>query len=524
MSSSVSPKPRPSNRRRTALLIGIGLLLGALVTVGVAALLINIFQHRVESQNPYFRVVNIDEKTFDPAVWGQNFPLQYDGWRKTAEMEPADQVTRTPTADDPRTVKTHSKLEADPRLVTMWTGYAFAIEYNEPRGHMYMLEDQTLVKRVTQFNQPGACLNCHSSIPEVLNNIGGDPAQAWATMNKSPYSEVVGKANNHPVGCIDCHDPKTMALRVTRPAFINGMKALKNGQGVKDYDVNRDASAAEMRTFVCAQCHVEYYFAGDGKTLTFPWDNGLKIDDEFKYYNDHGFSDFTNTITGGPVVKAQHPDFETFSQGVHASAGVTCADCHMAYKREGGQKITDHQVRSPMINDETINRSCLNCHRASEEEMRGRVKTIHDRYEEAKNKSFDAFMDLVHDIQAARTNGTPANQVTAAQLYARKASFWIDYVVSENSRGFHAPAYTIRILNDATDASRKGQMSLRDAQYAQRAMTEPNLVPSPAPLGNKAPIATPKPGATAATPGATPTYWKTATANAATTPSPTPSR
>ncbi|WP_072041957.1 ammonia-forming cytochrome c nitrite reductase subunit c552 [Nigerium massiliense] len=514
MSSKATPEQPLSKKRRRnriAWLIALGLIIGAVVTAAIAALLINVFQHRQESENPYFRVTNLDEKSFDPAVWGENFPLQYQGWRLTSQMQPDDQKTRTATDGDPRTVVAKSKLEADPRLVTMWQGYAFAVEYNEPRGHAYMLEDQRLVKRVTQFKQPGACLNCHTSLPEVLNSIGGDPAEAWATMNKTPYKEISKKAN-HPVSCIDCHDPKTMELRVTRPAFINGMKALKEGQGVKDYDVNRDATASEMRTFVCAQCHVEYYFKGDAKTLTFPWNNGLTIDDEFKYYNDIGFSDFQHRLTGANVVKAQHPDFETWSNGVHASAGVGCADCHMPYKREGAAKISDHQVRSPMINDETINASCLTCHRASEAEMKQRVQTIHDRYEHTKNVSFDALDALIKDI-AAHKNNTPAAQLDAARLYQRKAQFYLDYVVSENSRGFHASAYTNRILNDVTDACRKGQLALRDPAVAAKAKDDVKVSPAPgtpsASASPNAPVtpqenANPSPTPTAAAPSATP--------------------
>ena len=66
------------------------------------------------------------------------------------------------------------------------------------------------------------------------------------------------------------------AGRVTRPGFIEGMRALKASQGVNDYDVNRQATRQEMRAFVCGQCHVEYYFKGPEKRLTYPWARGLR--------------------------------------------------------------------------------------------------------------------------------------------------------------------------------------------------------------------------------------------------------
>jgi nitrite reductase (cytochrome c-552) len=361
----------------------------------------------------------------------------------------------------------------------MWQGYAFAIDYREPRGHAYMLIDQRYTKRVLERPQPGACLNCHASLPEITTKLGnGDQAAGWAAMNKMPYKEATTLAT-HPVGCIDCHEPKSMALRVTRPAFIAGIAELKASQGVKDYDVNKQATVQEMRSFVCAQCHVEYYFKGQEKTLTFPWDRGLTVDNALAYYDEVGWTDFTHKLTGARVVKAQHPDYETYSQGVHAKAGVTCADCHMSYKREGAMKITDHQVRSPMTSDVTINQSCLTCHHTTEADMRERVTTIHDRYEHAKNVSFDALTALITDIEKASKSGTAADRIAKAQAYQRKAQFFMDYVVSENSRGFHAPQYTLRVLNDVTDASRLGQLALLGEEPTTT--TKPALQPPPPP-------------------------------------------
>ncbi|NLI18385.1 MAG: ammonia-forming cytochrome c nitrite reductase subunit c552 [Actinomycetales bacterium] len=451
----------PKTKGRTVGLLAVFFIAGALVTAGVLALLLNIFERRSEADVSFQRVVEIDDTVVDAAVWGQNFPIQYESFRRTAEMPEEEKVARTPTAEDPREFTAASKLEADPRLVTMWQGYAFAIDYREPRGHEWMLEDQRLTRRVLERDQPGACLNCHASTVALMNELGdGDAMAGWAVMNKMPYNEAT-QLVEHPVQCLDCHDPATMELRITRPAFIEGIKEYMAGQGVADYDVNEDATALEMRTFVCAQCHVEYYFAGEGKTLTFPWDHGLTIDNALQYYDEEGWTDFEHALTGAQAVKAQHPDFETFAQGVHYQAGVTCADCHMSYTREGAMKVSNHQVASPMRSDETINSSCLTCHRTTADAMRERVEGIHDRYEHAKDVSFDALIALIEDIEAASASAnTPEPQLALARDYQRKAQFFLDYVVSENSRGFHAPAYTIRVLNDVTDAARRGQLAL----------------------------------------------------------------
>ncbi|NLH69713.1 MAG: ammonia-forming cytochrome c nitrite reductase subunit c552 [Brooklawnia sp.] len=441
-----------------------------LIVVAIAAaaltwLLTTIFTHRQESTQPFTQVVEITDTTYDPAVWGQNFPLQYEGFRATSEFDVAEMVPNDPpnTADDQRgEYLTLSKLAIEPRLVSIWKGYAFSVEYREPRGHEWMLIDQQWTHRQTNFNQVGACLNCHASLPEIMDSLGnGDQAAGWAAMNKLPYGEAVQHASG-PIACIDCHEPGTMKLRITRPAFVEGIKAVKASEGIADYDVNRDATNQEMRAYVCAQCHVEYYFKGDEKTLTFPWTEGLTANDAIAFYDNVGFSDFKHATTEVSVIKAQHPDFETWSQGIHASNGVTCADCHMSYMREGAAKISDHQVASPMRSEATINQSCLTCHHSSAAEMQQRVDTIHQRWEDAKNVSFTAVQALIDDLTAAVQSGTATpEQLAQAGDFQRKAQFIVDYSVSENSRGFHAPAYSISILNQATDYARSGQLVLR---------------------------------------------------------------
>ena len=280
-------------------------------------------------------------------------------------------------------------------------------------------------------------------------------------MNSMSYEEAVQHASST-IACIDCHDPKTMELRITRPAFMEGIKKAKALEGITDYDVNRDATNQEMRTYVCAQCHVEYYFAGEGKTLTFPWDKGLTAYDAMAYYDEIGWTDYKHAESGAPILKAQHPDFETWSQGIHAANGVTCADCHMAYQRNGAAKVSNHQIMSPMANDETINASCLTCHHSTEAEMRQRVEKIQTTWQSSLNVSFTALEGLINDIKAAEANGTATEeQLTLARDYQRKAQFVVDYSFSENGRGFHAPQYSVSMLNQATDWARSGQLALR---------------------------------------------------------------
>jgi nitrite reductase (cytochrome c-552) len=158
------------------------------------------------------------------------------------------------------------------------------------------------------------------------------------------------------------------------------------------------------------------------------------------------------------VLKAQHPEFEMWNQGIHARSGVACADCHMPYKRVGALKISDHHVRSPLLN---INRACQTCHRWSEDELRARVETIQSRTHNLRNLAMDALVDLINDIKAARDAGGTGTAVTTAQDFQRRAQFYIDFIESENSNGFHASQEAARILGESINFSRKGQVALR---------------------------------------------------------------
>ena len=459
------PSREPPRRQRLALTWTALVLGAALITIGLAALLTNIFERKQEARNPFYRVVTLTDSTTDPAEWGKNFPIQYDAYRRTVDQVRtryggSEAMPRTPSDADPRTVVAQSRLEEDPRLREFWAGYAFATDFREERGHAYMLDDQTYTERQIVVKQPGTCLNCHASMYEAYRRAGGgNLVQGFERVNAMPYAEA-RKLVEHPVACIDCHDPNSMQLRVTRPAFMEGMRALRSGEGVADYDVNRDASRQEMRTFVCGQCHVEYYFQGPEKKLVYPWARGLTGDSILAYYEANGHRDWVHAASGAPALKAQHPEFETYNQGIHARAGVACADCHMPYTRTGAMKVSDHHVRSPLLN---INRACQTCHRFSEEEMRARVERIQDRTFELRNLALDAVLALTRDIATAARGDSANPRLAAARNFQRKAQFLTDFVEAENSMGFHAPQEAARLLGHAIDYARRGQVVLRAA-------------------------------------------------------------
>jgi nitrite reductase (cytochrome c-552) len=481
----------PKRGKRKVKLIILAALVAALAAVAGVALLVNIMERKQEARNPFYRVVELTDETEDPALWGKNFPLQYDGYKRTVDQVRtryggSEAEPRTPTEVDPRSVVAQSRLEEDPRLKQMWAGYAFSKDFREERGHAYMLDDQTYTERQQVTQQPGTCIHCHGSVYVPYKKLGGgDLIRGFEQMNQMKFVEA-RKLITHPVSCIDCHDSSTMQLRVTRPGFIEGIRSLASsedpvpqmpsverwrGQGRKGaYDVNALATRQEMRAFVCGQCHVEYYFKGPEKRLTYPWFKGLKVEQIMAYYDEAGHKDWEHADSGAPVLKAQHPEFEMWNQGIHARSGVACADCHMPYVRQGALKISDHHVRSPLLN---INNACQTCHKWPEEELRLRVETIQGRTFRMRNLALDALVQLVNDIKAAREAGRADAELQPARDFQRKAQFYLDFVEAENSTGFHAGQEAVRILGESINFSRLGQVALRGGVRTARAHATP---------------------------------------------------
>jgi nitrite reductase (cytochrome c-552) len=308
----------------------------------------------------------------------------------------------------------------------------------------------------------------------------------------------------HPISCIDCHDPLNMRLRITRPGLMQGLRDLamsgdavphlasierwRQGNRKEPYNPNQHASRQEMRSFVCAQCHVEYY-CGPKATLFFPWGKGLKVEQIEAFYKNHTFPDGTpfydweHAETGARVFKAQHPEFEMWSQGIHARAGVACADCHMPYRRQGAQKITDHWIRSPLL---MINAACQTCHNVPEDELRARAYTIQDRTHAHMARAGQAIVDMIDAIVAARNAGATPEQLAPILELQNRAQWRLDFVNAENSMGFHAPQEAVRIMGEAIDYARQAQV-LANALHTGTVAPTRLPAPSETPRGEEYP-------------------------------------
>ncbi len=427
----MSESNKPS--KQTIIVLMVSFLLGVLIMAAIGALLLNI-EHRKKERLEYpLKIVEIDQNELDPAVWGRNFPRQYDSFQKTQ-----NDTVRTPFGGS----VPFSKIDENPAMKRIWAGYSFSEDHNEERGHYYALIDQTKTKRVTEHKQPGACANCHAAeAPQLIQKMG------WEKFNRTPYDELKPELHRS-TSCADCHDPKTMELRITRPAFKKAMEE-------RGIDLSK-ATRQEMRTYVCAQCHVEYYFKGDDKVLTFPWKNGFNIDDIDAYYEEREFKDWVHAETGAPMIKIQHPEFETWSSGIHAKSGVSCADCHMPYVREGAVKVSDHWVRSPLTN---IQKSCMTCHHQTEKDLEERIITIQNKTSELLRSTEIALVAAIDAIKAAKEAGASDQDLEEARKFHRRASMRWDFVSSENSTGFHSSQESARNLANAIDYARQAQLA-----------------------------------------------------------------
>jgi nitrite reductase (cytochrome c-552) len=469
--------------RRVTIRVFVGAVaLIAVATALVTALLMSIFERKSEARTPYVQLVEVTEDTTDPATWGTNWPREYETYRRTAL------ATRTRFGGHGGSeALPEQKIERDPWLKRMFLGYAFAIDYRDRRGHAYMLQDQENTERLSK-PQSGSCLHCHASIMPLYRELGqGDAMVGFERSYKYSYQELNQKLHDaghaFPVSCVDCHTPRTMELRVTRPGFVAGIRALaesdapvphlpsverwRSGSRATPYDANREASRTEMRSFVCGQCHVEYY-CGSGMPLTFPWGDGLTAEaveafwDRTTLEGGKRFFDFAHAESGAQVLKAQHPEFELWSQGIHARSGVSCADCHMPYMRDGATKVSDHWVRSPLLN---IQRACQTCHRVEEAELKARVDAIQERNFQLLQRGGVALTDLLDAIREAQSAGASAAALARAHALQRKAQWRLDFIAAENSMGFHAPQEAARVLAEAVDYARQGQIeALRAAK------------------------------------------------------------
>lgn len=422
-------------------MIAIGAVL-AVAVIGVGTF--NFVASKTEAVEGPAITLSADET--DPEAFKLLYPAHYDSWAKTAEMH--EPVLKYGSSE-----KKKSRLDQFPYMRTLWAGYGFSKEYNEARGHMYTLDD-TLGGNGTEgtlrINEKTnlTCMYCKSAeVPGLIAQMGD------AFFNTKLLEGDNQELFKHPISCSDCHNPTTMELRITRPALIEAMARI--GKPVEK------ATRQEMRSLVCAQCHVEYFFnPNDANKVYFPWDKGFEPEDMYAYYEELGFSDWTHPQTGGGMLKAQHPEFEMFQGSVHQRAGLSCADCHMPYMTQGNTKISSHWLTSPF---RTFEQSCTQCHKESFEEMGARVLHTQDRVKEALDRAGTANEAAILAIEKAIQAGVDEETLNKARTLHREAQFYWDLASAENSFGFHNPQKFLETIADSIDLARQAELLVTQA-------------------------------------------------------------
>lgn len=373
-------------------------------------------------------------------LFRDDFPRQYQTWTETAQTDFKSEFNGSEAVD---------VLAQRPEMVILWAGYAFSKDYTTPRGHMHAVEDVTRTLRVGSPTvtgkepQPATCWVCKSpDVPRMMQELG------VAEFYKNKWS-AMGEEIVNPIGCSDCHDSETMNLHISRPALVEAFERQRR-------DISK-ATPQEMRSLVCAQCHVEYYFRGDGKYLTFPWDKGFTMEDMEAYYDEHRYYDYIHTLSKAPILKAQHPDYEISQMGIHGQRGVSCADCHMPYKSEGGLKFSDHHIQSPL---NMIDRTCQVCHRESEETLRNNVYERQRKANETRNRLEQELAKAHLEAQFAWQHGAKEEQMHEALQLIRQAQWRWDFGVASHGASFHAPQEIQRILSHGLDRAQQARLAI----------------------------------------------------------------
>lgn len=433
------------------------LFLGSMALVFVLGLLASsIIERRSEAAFAFTPQVQYSD--FEPRneIWGKNFPMESQSYERTADTSFASKYNGSVMID---------MLEVDPRLVVLWAGYGFSKDYKQGRGHAYAIADVRNTLRTgapvdgRQSPMPNTCWTCKSpDVPRLMKESG--VAEFYKGSWESKGHEVV-----NPIGCADCHDAQTMELRISRPALVEAFERM-----------GRDISQSthqEMRSLVCAQCHVEYYFNKDKVEgvpyLTFPWDNGFSAEAMETYYDAMEFSDWTHKLSKAPMLKAQHPGYETYMTGVHAARGVSCADCHMPFMSEGGRKYTDHHVQSPLNN---VANSCQVCHREEAEQLIRDVYERQDRIIENRDKLEELLVRSHVEAKLAWDLGAGAGEMAGILQDIRHAQWRWDYAAASHGGSFHSPVEISRVISTGLVTVQEGRIKLSRLLHSLGYVTE----------------------------------------------------
>ena len=386
----------------------------------------------------------------------QAHPDQYQSWKATSESKELEDA-----------------LKGDPNMVIMWAGYGFAKDYNKARGHFYTIED---IRNTLRTGGPTdaktgpmvmACWSCKS--PDVGRFIEENGEDAYFSGKWAKGGAEVVNA----IGCSDCHDTRSKEFKNGEPALILSKPYVKRAMDTIGKPFEKQ-SRLDQQAQVCAQCHVEYYFTGPTKAVKFPWDKGTSVDEMEQYYDEIGFKDWTHSVSKTPMLKAQHPGYETWREGIHGKNNVTCIDCHMPkVTNADGKVFTDHKVGNPFDRFED---TCASCHTQSKEMLQDVVQTRKSQVLEMKLLAEKQIMAAHFEAGAAWKAGATQAEMDDIQLDIRHAQWRWDYAIASHGIHMHAPEVALRILGTAVDRASDARTKLIRL-LAKKGITDPIQIP-----------------------------------------------
>lgn len=373
-----------------------------------------------ELRIPFGDVPAPEDMIVDAAHWKDRYPMIYESFLRTSRMGDF-------TVEDSTLGGLHPAdyLEKYPNIKILYDGIGFSKEYYVARGHYYALEDVINTARP----KPGAsCLACKTGEYEKLYVEHGED------LFRMDFHETV-QGVEHSISCYTCHrNEPGENVHITAPHFAIGLTKLEE--------------EPPAGTQACAQCHVEYYFDADTGEVVLPWDNGIEIDEIEAYFDERGFYDWKHPRTGTPLIKVQHPEFEMYTGSIHDRMRISCMDCHMPMVEEEGETYRSHWAKSPL---KTVEESCGQCHQDAEGIIT-QTEDIQREIDEMQVEVSDMLVKLIEDFAAALDERTMEQDVVQQlQTLHRRAQYRWDFVMVENSTGFHNASKARKALEEAKE-------------------------------------------------------------------------
>ena len=367
----------------------------------------------------------VDYETPEPDIFGVITAEQWADIYPHVYASYMENVHNAPGAEK------HDYLEMYPALHTLYAGNAFSKGYDEASSHLYSLQSVTSTPRINEKTTAG-CFACKT--PQFTNMVNTEGEDTY----RKSFAELATQITE-PISCFSCHANDPTEIVVGNQFFVNAM--------------GNDTKNAPLESQSCGQCHNEYYFVDGVPTNPYTGLDQMTPESMLAYYDERDYSDWLYPGTDSPMLKVQHPEFETIYGGEQTSMarlGYSCGDCHMGpATAEDDTEYTSHVWQSPLENKQLLESTCSPCHA----DLESQVRTWQDK-SEARVHSLSTELEsmvklMVEQVESGALTG---DKLTQVQKLHRAAQWYWDFVMVENSEGAHNPALSDKTLDKAEAA------------------------------------------------------------------------